>query len=115
MGGARRSTTNGESAYFLSVNRNKLSVALDLDVEADRALLLALAGEADVVVENFRPGTLERRGIDPTALLDGSPATRSGAGSPASGLEMSGPGYDAVIQAESGLDGDHRRARAARR
>src|SRR5687768_9347077 len=44
----------GESAYFLAVNRNKVSVALDLDIEADRALVLRLAEEADVVVENFR-------------------------------------------------------------
>jgi len=91
----------GESAYFLSVNRNKISVALDLDVETDRALLLALAGEADVVVENFRTGTLERRGIDPAALLESRPdliwcrLTGFGAGS-------GRPGYDAVIQAESG-------------
>jgi len=91
----------GESAYFLSVNRNKISVALDLDLEADRTLLLTLAKEADVVVENFRPGTLERRGIDPIALLESCPAllwcrlTGFGAGSDR-------PGYDAVIQAESG-------------
>jgi crotonobetainyl-CoA:carnitine CoA-transferase CaiB-like acyl-CoA transferase len=91
----------GESAYFLSVNRNKISVALDLDMETDRALLLALAGQADVVVENFRRGTLERRGIDPIVLLEGRPdliwcrLTGFGAGS-------ARPGYDAVIQAESG-------------
>jgi crotonobetainyl-CoA:carnitine CoA-transferase CaiB-like acyl-CoA transferase len=91
----------GESAYFLSVNRNKISVALDLDVEADRALLLSLAQEADVVVENFRRGTLERRGIDPAVLLRSRPdliwcrLTGFGSGSDR-------PGYDAVIQAESG-------------
>jgi crotonobetainyl-CoA:carnitine CoA-transferase CaiB-like acyl-CoA transferase len=91
----------GESAYFLSVNRNKVSIALDLDVETDRALLLGLAEQADVVVENFRRGTLERRGIDPTVLLEGRPdliwcrLTGFGAGSDR-------PGYDAVIQAESG-------------
>jgi crotonobetainyl-CoA:carnitine CoA-transferase CaiB-like acyl-CoA transferase len=91
----------GESAYFLAVNRNKLSVALDLDVEADRALLLGLAEAADVVVENFRRGTLERRGIDPGLLLRSRPdliwcrLTGFGAGSDR-------PGYDAVIQAESG-------------
>jgi crotonobetainyl-CoA:carnitine CoA-transferase CaiB-like acyl-CoA transferase len=91
----------GESAYFLSVNRNKISVALDLDVEADRALLLRLARGADVVVENFRTGTLERRGIDPSVLLETHPhliwcrLTGFGAGSDR-------PGYDAVIQAESG-------------
>jgi crotonobetainyl-CoA:carnitine CoA-transferase CaiB-like acyl-CoA transferase len=91
----------GESAYFLSVNRNKLGVALDLDVDTDRALLLDLAKEADVVVENFRPGTLERRGIDPVALL----ASRAGliwCRLTGFGAGSGRPGYDAVIQAESG-------------
>src|SRR4051794_15833724 len=46
----------GESAYFLSVNRNKLSAAIDLDSESGLALLERLLAEADVVVENFRPG-----------------------------------------------------------
>lgn len=92
---------DGESAYFLSVNRNKLSVALDLDEETDRALLLDLAREADVVVENFRPGMLERRGFDAADLLERRPGlvwcrlTGFGPGS-------SRPGYDAVIQAEAG-------------
>jgi len=53
---------DGASAYFLSVNRNKLSIGVDLEVSADLDLLLRLAREADVVVENFLPGTLERRG-----------------------------------------------------
>src|SRR5512141_1575537 len=51
----------GESAYYLSVNRNKKSVALDLDSEPDRQLLLELLAGADVVVDNFKAGTLERR------------------------------------------------------
>ena len=92
---------DGESAYFLSVNRNKLSVALDLEVEADRGLLLGLARQADVVVENFRPGTLERRGLDPAALLAASPrlvwCRLTGFGG-----DSSRPGYDVVVQAESG-------------
>jgi crotonobetainyl-CoA:carnitine CoA-transferase CaiB-like acyl-CoA transferase len=91
---------DGDSAYFLSVNRNKLSVALDLDLEADRELLLGLAKEADVVVENFRPGTLERRGIEPAVLLASSQLVwcrLTGFGA-ASGR----PGYDVVVQAESG-------------
>jgi len=54
--------SRGESAYYLSVNRNKKSIALDLDVAADRQLVLDLAAEADVVIDNFRPGTMERRG-----------------------------------------------------
>src|SRR5919107_3002487 len=52
----------GESAYYLSVNRNKIGVAADLDRGEDRALVAALLAEADVVVDNFRRGTLERRG-----------------------------------------------------
>src|SRR5688572_31549459 len=51
----------GESAYFLSVNRNKLSVAADFDLPADRDLVHRLMADADVIVENFRPGALERR------------------------------------------------------
>ncbi len=91
----------GESAYFLAVNRNKLSLALDLDREADRDVLLALLRDADVVVDNFRPGTLERRGLEPPALLASHPAlvwcTLTGFGA---GRDR--PGYDFVVQAESG-------------
>src|SRR5688572_31413209 len=54
---------NGQSAYFLAINRNKLSLTLDVDDPADRALLVELIAEADVVVDNFRPGSLEGRGI----------------------------------------------------
>ena len=67
---------DGESAYYLSINRNKLSAALDLDVPADRDVLHALLDEADVVVENFRPGVLARRGLDATSVLRQSPANR---------------------------------------
>jgi crotonobetainyl-CoA:carnitine CoA-transferase CaiB-like acyl-CoA transferase len=92
---------DGESAYFLSVNRNKLSLALDLDLEADRAFLLELAKAADVVVENFRPGTLERRGIVPAELLAASErliwCRLTGFGA-----ESGRPGYDVVVQAEAG-------------
>jgi crotonobetainyl-CoA:carnitine CoA-transferase CaiB-like acyl-CoA transferase len=91
----------GESAYFLSVNRNKLSVAADLDAPGDRALLESLVGEADVVVDNYRPGTLERRGIGAAQLRGRHPrliwCTITGFG-PASDR----PGYDFVIQAERG-------------
>src|SRR5690348_2222986 len=64
---------NGESAYYLSANGNKLSVAMDLDADVDRALLQQLLSEADVVVDNFRSGTLERRGLDPQELLGRHP------------------------------------------
>jgi crotonobetainyl-CoA:carnitine CoA-transferase CaiB-like acyl-CoA transferase len=92
---------DGESAYYLSINRNKLSLALDLDLDDDRGLLLELAKDADVVVENFRPGTLERRRIAPAELLASSErliwCRLTGFGG-----ESGRPGYDVVVQAESG-------------
>ena len=91
----------GESAYYLSVNRNKLSLALDLDDPEDNAVAIDLARQADVVIDNFRPGTLERRGIDPEALLESNErlvwCTITGFGE-----ESARAGYDLVIQAESG-------------
>lgn len=91
----------GRSAYFLAVNRNKLSVALNLDSQADQQVLRSLLAEADVVLENFRPGTLERRGFDAIALLTAYPrqvwCTITGFGS-----ASDRPGYDFVAQAESG-------------
>jgi crotonobetainyl-CoA:carnitine CoA-transferase CaiB-like acyl-CoA transferase len=91
----------GESAYFLSVNRNKLSLAADLDDPVDRALIGRLIQEADVVVENFRGRALERRGLDPDACVAQHPrliwCTISGFG-PSSDR----PGYDFIAQAESG-------------
>ncbi len=91
----------GESAYYLSINRNKKSIALDLDSEADRTILTELAKGADVVVDNFLPGTLERRDLDPAAFVKMNPqliwCTITGFG-------KSNPraGYDLVVQAESG-------------
>jgi crotonobetainyl-CoA:carnitine CoA-transferase CaiB-like acyl-CoA transferase len=91
----------GESAYYLAVNRNKLSVALDLDLKGDRQVLLDLLAGADVVVDNFLPGTLERRGLDPGPLLDVHSrliwCTLSGFD-----RAPTRPGYDFVVQAESG-------------
>lgn len=91
----------GESAYFLSVNRNKKSLAADLASPGDRALVAELIGQADVVVDNFRPGTLERWGMDPIAILGNRPeliwCTITGFGSGAAR-----PGYDFVVQAECG-------------
>jgi len=92
---------NGQSAYYLSVNRNKRSVAADLDAEADRDLILRLVGEADVVVDNFRRGTLERRGIVPEDILRRHRhliwCTITGFGA-----NSDRAGYDLVVQAESG-------------
>src|SRR5688572_28863402 len=91
----------GESAYYLSINRNKLGIAADLDREEDRALIRSLAADADVVVENFRLGTLERRGLGAGELLRANTRlvwcsiTGFGAGN-------SRPGYDFVLQAERG-------------
>lgn len=91
----------GESAYYLSVNRNKLSVAADLTRAADRELLAGLMAEADVVLENFRPGTLERHGLGVREMLAAHPrllwCTITGFG-----LASPRPGYDFVVQAESG-------------
>jgi crotonobetainyl-CoA:carnitine CoA-transferase CaiB-like acyl-CoA transferase len=90
----------GESAYFLAVNRNKWSAAVDLDRADDRALVERLLADADVAVDNFRPGTLERRGLAPARLLERHPqlvwCTLAGF------LGHDRPGYDAVVQAECG-------------
>jgi crotonobetainyl-CoA:carnitine CoA-transferase CaiB-like acyl-CoA transferase len=91
----------GQSAYFLSVNRNKLGVTADLSTEEGLALVRELAAGADVVVENFRPGTLERRGLGQAALHQANPGliwcTITGFGP-----DSARPGYDVVVQAESG-------------
>lgn len=92
---------SGQSAYFLAVNRNKKSLAADLATEGDRDLVLQLIAEADVVLENFLPGALKKLGIDAEEILDGNPSlvwcTVSGFGA-----GSARPGYDFVIQAESG-------------
>src|SRR5690348_16210994 len=62
-----------ESAYFLSVNRNKRSCAVDLKSPAGRRAILALAGVADVVVDNFRPGTLDKWGLSFDAMSAENP------------------------------------------
>jgi crotonobetainyl-CoA:carnitine CoA-transferase CaiB-like acyl-CoA transferase len=91
----------GESAYYLSANRNKLSVAVDLGSAADRGLLEQLIAGADVVLENFKPGTLERRGLGAELMLARHArlvwCTITGFG-----LASARPGYDFVVQAESG-------------
>jgi len=95
----------GESAYFLAINRNKESVALDFKQPGGRKALDRLIARADVVVENFRPGTLERLGLGYAALAAAHPrliyCSISGFGH--TGPRRDQPGYDAVIQAEGGL------------
>lgn len=92
---------DGESAYFLAINRNKKSLAADLSDEADRAVVLDLIRGADVVLENFLTGSLARVGLDPDQLLEQNPSliwcTISGFGP-----DSTRPGYDFVIQAECG-------------
>jgi crotonobetainyl-CoA:carnitine CoA-transferase CaiB-like acyl-CoA transferase len=94
-----------ESAYFLSINRNKESVTLDFKQAEGRALLDRLIAQSDVVVENFRPGTLGRLGLDYAALAPQHPrliyCSVSGFGQ--TGPRQQEPGYDAVLQAEGGL------------
>lgn len=91
----------GEAAYYMSVNRNKKSIALDLSLAADSAIARDLAARADVVLDNFRPGALARFGIDVEDLLDSNPdliwCTITGFGE-----ESERAGYDLVIQAECG-------------
>jgi crotonobetainyl-CoA:carnitine CoA-transferase CaiB-like acyl-CoA transferase len=95
----------GESAYFLSINRNKESVTLDFKHPHGRAVLDRLLEKSDVVVENFRPGTLTRLGLDYRALAAQHPrliyCSVSGFGH--TGPRFKEPGYDAVMQAEGGL------------
>jgi CoA:oxalate CoA-transferase len=96
---------DGESVFFASVNRGKESVALNVEAHPDRELFLELVRRADVVVENFRPGTMERHGIGYDALRQVNPriilASISGFGS--SGPDSWEGAYDTVIQAMSGL------------
>ncbi len=95
----------GESAYFMSINRNKRSCAIDLKAAAGRDLVLRLAAVADVVVENFRPGTLDRLGLGYAALAEGNPRLVLCAitGFGRTGPQASRPGYDLIIQGESGI------------
>ena len=95
----------GESVYFLALNRNKESVALDLKRPSDIAALQRLATEADVVVQNFRPGVAERLGVDYKSLQPDNPSMIYAS---ISGFGLTGPdrgraGYDLIVQAMSGM------------
>jgi crotonobetainyl-CoA:carnitine CoA-transferase CaiB-like acyl-CoA transferase len=93
------------STYFLSCNRNKESVALDLKDEADRDTLTELIRRADVLIENFRPGTLDRLGFDPATLEKLNPrlVLLSISGFGHDGPEARRAGYDQIVQGEAGL------------
>jgi CoA:oxalate CoA-transferase len=95
----------GDSAYFTSVNRGKESLALDLKADADRTLFEALLAKADILVENFRPGAMERLGYGFAALHARFPrliyAAASGFGH--SGPDSQRPAYDLIVQAMGGI------------
>jgi crotonobetainyl-CoA:carnitine CoA-transferase CaiB-like acyl-CoA transferase len=95
----------GEATYFMSVNRNKRSVALNLKAAEGLAILRKLAAKSDVLIENFRPGTMERLGLGYPALGRLNPrlvyCSISGFGE--SGPEAHRAGYDLIVQGESGI------------
>lgn len=96
---------HGEATYFQAVNRNKVSRVLDLGVDADLAEIRRLAADADVLVENFRPGLMAAKGLGYEELAAANPRlvycsiTGFGSGEAAAAL----PGYDLLIQAMAGL------------
>ena len=95
---------DGESTYYLSINRNKRAISLDFTQSEDLATARRLACSADVVVENFKPGGLARFGLDYASISADSPAvvyaSITGFGT-AGGASL--PGYDLLVQAMSGL------------
>jgi crotonobetainyl-CoA:carnitine CoA-transferase CaiB-like acyl-CoA transferase len=95
----------GEAAYYLSVNRNKRSCAIDLSKEEGRRLALQLCARADVVIENFKAGTAKRMGLDRDSVAERNPrvvyCSITGFGSRREPVGR--PGYDFVAQAESGI------------
>lgn len=96
---------DGVSTYYLGVNRNKRSIALDLTDPDDVAVAQELARRADVLIENFKPGGLARFGLDYDRVAVTNPrlvyASISGFGSGSGGASL--PGYDLIVQAISGL------------
>lgn len=95
----------GEASYFLSVNRNKRSIALDLKSEQGKEVLRRLIDGADVVIENFSPGTMDRLGFGHETLLEKHPSLVYAS---ISGFGQTGPGkdrtaYDLIVQGMSGM------------
>ncbi|HEY3831757.1 MAG TPA: CoA transferase [Acidimicrobiia bacterium] len=96
---------DGTSTYFQATNRNKRSITADLTTPEGRAPILAMLDGADVLVENFKPGTMARWGMDPADLVARHPrlvvCTITGFGSTPAAREL--PGYDLLVQGASGL------------
>jgi CoA:oxalate CoA-transferase len=96
---------NGVSTYFASVNRGKQSIALDLKTESDRRIFEALLAKADIIIENFRPGTMEKLGYGWESLHEKYPrliyASASGFGH--TGPYSREPAYDMVVQGMGGI------------
>ncbi|CAG9177440.1 Acetyl-CoA:oxalate CoA-transferase [Cupriavidus laharis] len=96
---------DGVASYYFGLNRNKRVMKLDLTTESDRSVLLALLEDADVLVENFKTGTMEKWGLGYDTLSQRFPrlvhcrVSGFGADGPLGGL----PGYDAAVQAMTGL------------
>lgn len=104
---AQGTMTDGVSGYFAGFNRNKRSVVLDLYSQAGRAVLRRMLADADVLVENFRPGTLDKLGLDAATLKTLNPrlivASINGYGS--TGPYTDRPAFDFIAQAMSGFMG----------
>lgn len=98
-------TDGGQSAYFLCANRNKRSLTLNLKTEAGQKIFRRLAAQADVVVENFKAGGMERLGLGYECLRADNPGlvycAITGFGQTGPDREL--PGYDTVIQAQGGI------------
>ena len=98
-------TWGGQGATFLSCNRNKRSIAIDLDTPAGQEIAKRLASSADVVVSSFRPGSLLKRGLEPESLRQINPrliyCSISAYGP--KGPSKDRPGYDPVLQADTGI------------
>jgi len=95
----------GESGYFMSINRNKESMTVNLKSPEGKEIIKAMVKEVDVVVENFRPGTMKKLGLDYEVLKEINPriiyAASTGYGQ--SGPYSQRPAYDAVVQAMGGI------------
>jgi crotonobetainyl-CoA:carnitine CoA-transferase CaiB-like acyl-CoA transferase len=96
---------DGEATYYLGINRNNKAISLDLRDDGDRAIAVALSARADVLIENFKPGGLQRFDLDYDTVRAANPgivyASISGFGTAAEAAGI--PGYDLMVQAISGL------------